>query len=128
MALDLVLAVTEDGADDVRLDEHARLLREEFLDLDLTAVPATDGPAPQGTRGDLAATAGALALTVPGLDVLRGVVLLVHDWLSRAVDQRVARTVTVELAGDRIELTGASGELQQQLVDAWLRRHATATE
>jgi hypothetical protein len=34
--------------------------------------------------------------------------------------------VRLELDGDVLELTGASDDERQRLVDAWIERHATA--
>ena len=59
----------------------------------------------------------------PGLQVLGSVVAVVRDWLRRSGS---GRTVKITIDGDTIELTGASDEVQQQLVDAWVRKHAGA--
>ncbi|RZU03563.1 hypothetical protein EV645_7595 [Kribbella rubisoli] len=121
----VLVAVAEDGADDARLEELALLLRQELLTLDVRAVePARDGEAPEGTRGALAAVAGVLSVSLaPGLQVLGSVVAVVREWLGRVGD---GRTVKLTIDGDVIELTRASDDMQQQLVDAFVRRHAGA--
>ena len=117
------LGVVEEGSDDARLEELALLLRQELLDLDVRAVePYADGEAPEGSRSGLAAIAGVLSVSLqPGLQVLGAVVAVVRDWLRRSGS---GRTVKVAIGGDVIELTGASDQVQQQLVDAFVRRHA----
>jgi hypothetical protein len=47
----------------------------------------------------------------------------VREWLRRAGD---GRTVKLTIDNDVIELTGTTDEVQQQLVDAFVRRHAGA--
>jgi hypothetical protein len=117
------LGVVEQGSDDARLEELALLLRQELLDLDVRAVESsTDGEAPEGSRSGLAAIAGVLSVSLqPGLQALGAVVAVVRDWLRRSGS---GRTVKVAIGGDVIELTGASDQVQQQLVDAFVRRHA----
>jgi hypothetical protein len=117
------LDVVEAGSDDERLEELALSLRDELLALDVESVePATGGPAPDGTRGGLAAVAGGLVVALPQtLEIVTGVVALVQDWLRRAGPRRKVR---VQIGGDVLELTNASSELQARLVDDWIARHA----
>ena len=125
MGEDVQVGVVEDGADDARLEELALLLRQELLMLDVRSVePYREGEAPDGSRGGLAAIAGVLSVSLaPGLQVLGSVVTVVREWLRRAGG---GRTVKLAIDGDTIELTGATDEVQQQLVDAFVRRHAGA--
>jgi hypothetical protein len=125
MGHDVLVGVTEEGSDAARLEDLALLLRQELLSLDVRTVePYREGEAPDGTRGALAAIAGVLSVSLaPGLQVLGSVVAVVREWLRRAGD---GRTVKLTIDNDVIELTGTSDELQQQLVDAFVRRHAGA--
>jgi hypothetical protein len=124
MTLDLRLGVTEDGADAGRLEELALLLRQDLLALDVNAVePDRSGTAPEGTRGALAAVAGGLVVSLqPTAQVIAAVVATVRAWMRRGGQ----RTVKIGIGGDVLELTGASDEVQQRLVDDWIRRHATS--
>ena len=121
--LDVRVGVVEDGSDDARLEELALALRQELLELDVRSVePYREGEAPPGTRGGLAALAGVLSISLaPGLQVVGAVVAVVRDWLRRSGSER---TVKLAIDGDVIELTGASDAVQQQLVDAWIRKHS----
>lgn len=125
MGAEVRVGVVEDGSDDARLEELALLLRQELLALDVRAVePYREGDAPEGSRAGLAAIAGVLSVTLqPGLQVLGSVVAVVRDWLRRSGS---GRTVKVTIDGDTIELSGASDAVQQQLVDAWIHKHAAA--
>ncbi|MFI7066595.1 hypothetical protein ACIBL3_36745 [Kribbella sp. NPDC050124] len=125
MGAEVRVGVVEEGSDDARLEELALLLRQELLALDVRAVePLHEGEAPEGSRAGLAAIAGVLSVTLqPGLQVLGSVVAVVRDWLRRSGS---GRTVKVTIDGDTIELSGASDAVQQQLVDAWVRKHAAA--
>jgi hypothetical protein len=123
MGAEVQVGVLEDGADEARLEELALLLRQELLTLDVRSVQSvSDGDAPPGTRGGLAAIAGLLSVSfAPGLQAVGAVVAVVRDWLRRSGG---GHTVKLSIDGDTIELTGASGELQQQLVDAWVSKHS----
>jgi hypothetical protein len=124
MGTEVHLGVAEEASDAGRLEELSLRLRQEILALDVESVrPYTAGDAPEGTRGTGAAVAGALVVSLqPTLQTVRALVGLVRDWLLRGNPQR---TVRIELDGDVLELTGATADLQQRLVDEWIHRHAT---
>ncbi|GAA0922597.1 hypothetical protein GCM10009554_00250 [Kribbella koreensis] len=123
MAAEVRVGVLEDGADAARLEELALLLRQELLTLDVRSVEQVrEGAAPAGTRGGLAAVAGLLSVSVvPGLQAVGAVVAVVRDWLRRSGG---GHTIKLSMDGDTIELTGATDEVQQRLVDAWVRKHS----
>jgi predicted RNA polymerase sigma factor len=122
MATGVLLGVTEEGSDDERLDELAVRLRRELLALDVQSVePYSMGEAPDGTRADLAAVAGALSVSLlPTVQTIGALVALVRDW-TRTAGSRCS--VRVEIDGDVLELTDADAAVQQQLVDDWIKRH-----
>ncbi|WP_456826257.1 hypothetical protein [Cellulomonas sp. P5_E12] len=109
------------GADD-ELERGASRLRDELLGLSVDDVrPVAGGDAPEGTRGPSVAELGALLVSLgPSLQLLRSVVQGITSWLQR--NQAVA-AVTVSIGGDTIELSAATSEQQERLVDAWLARH-----
>jgi hypothetical protein len=123
MVAEVRVGVVEQGSDDARLEELALLLRQELLALDVRAVePYREGEAPEGSRAGLAAIAGVLSVSLaPGLQALGGVVSVVRDWLRRSGS---GRTVKITIGGDTLELSAASDAIQQQLVDAWVSKHA----
>ena len=89
---------------------------------------ATCGPYPQaprplpGSRGFDVATIGQLVVAIVGTQGLTGVVSAVLGWLNRG--HEAPRTVRLELAGDVLELSGASSEEQDRLVEMFLSKHA----
>jgi hypothetical protein len=102
------------------LEDATGRLRDELLELDVDAVerPAA-GSAPPGSRGLEVAALGTLLVSVAH-DALPVVLATLGRWVSRHGERRV----TIELDGDRIEVSGASAEDQRRLVDAFLARHA----
>jgi hypothetical protein len=122
---EIVLTVTEDGADNERLDELGRRLRNELRDLpEASSVDTlTVGEAPPGTRGGLVAAAGALVITAqPHVAAVVKIVSSLWDWLRRG--EGGERKIRLEVDGDVIELSGASNELQEKLVEDWIARRA----
>ena len=125
MGAEVRVGVVEEGSDEARLEELALLLRQELLTLDVRSVePYREGEAPEGTRGGLAALAGVLSVSLaPGLQAIGAVVAVVSEWLRRSGTRR---TVKLAIDGDTIELTGASDQVQRELVEAFVRRHTPA--
>jgi len=123
--MDLRVDLTEPGSDDERLEELSLRLAQELRELDVDAVAAASaGAAPEGSRSALAAVAGALVVSMrPTSQQLFSVVATIRDWLRRSP---VQRTVKMTIDGDTLELTGASDELQRQVVENWISKHATA--
>ncbi len=125
MSEELRLGVVEDGADDERLEQLSLLLRGELLELEVASVePDHSGTAPEGTRGGLIAMAGVLVVSLqPTVAAMGGVIAAVRQWMRRSGGDR---SVKIEIGGDVLELTGASDEVQQRLVDDWIKRHAAS--
>jgi hypothetical protein len=110
-----------DDADDAEVDGATRALRSELLELDVSDVglPAV-GPAPDGARAFEATMIGTLVVTA-GREGLTAVVRAVAGWLGRGG----ARSVKLQIGDDAIELTAASREDQQRLLEAFLARHSS---
>ncbi len=106
------------------LAELTQRLRDELLELDVDAVePATGGKAPEGAKGlELLAVGELVVRFAMKAGVLRTVVDATVGWLGR----QQARSVTLTLDGDTLELTGASSDEQQRLIELWVARHADA--
>jgi hypothetical protein len=96
-------------------------LRSELLELDSEQVElAAAGAPPEGARAAEAIVVGALLVRLARTsDSLSAVVRTVRGWLGPREDRRVR----IELDGDVIELSGASDEERDRLVDAWIARH-----
>jgi hypothetical protein len=110
---------TDAGADEH--DELTRALREELLELEVESVERPANAAPEGTRGADAVALGTLLVTL-GQGALGIVTSAIGRWVARRGD----RSVTLELDGDRIELSGVSEEEQRRLIETFVARHAGA--
>lgn len=79
------------------------------------------GKAPDGTRagGDIPAWGSLLVTLASSSGVLPAIIGNVKSWLKP--DEN--RTVTLEIDGDKLQVTGISSEQQRELIDAWLSRH-----
>ena len=118
----LNLRVELDADDDAgaeERDELARALRAELLDLDVESVERPEAPAPDGTRGAGAVELGTLLVTFG-----QGALGLVTSTIARWVQRRGGRSVSLELDGDKIELSGVSAEDQRRLIETFVARHA----
>ena len=106
-------------ADAEERDESARALRSELLSLDVDAVERPEAPAPEG-----AVAAGAVELGTLLVTVGQSALALVTSTIARWVQRRGGRSVTLELDGDRIELSGVSVEDQQRLIATFVAKHS----
>lgn len=116
---ELIVRVLPELDDD---QEHtaalARRLQTELLDLDVHAVhPMPDDVAPEEAKG-IGDVVGVLAVWT-GKTMLTAIMAKVRDWASRTDG-----TVEVTIDGDTIKVIGKTSARQDQLIDAWLARHA----
>ena len=124
MGAELGLELAEDGADAERLAELAGFLRQELLALDVEDVTAPRvGEAPPGARAfDVVAVGGLLVTLGRSAGGLLAVVSAIRKWLGRGAG--APRTVRLEIAGDVLELSGATAADQQRLIELFVARHA----
>ena len=114
-----VLPAADSDAEE--LADLAGGLRGELLGVDAASVaPLTAEAAPEGAKG-LGDLAGWLLVQFGTLDGLRAVVAAVRGWASRT-----GRTVEVSIGGDVLKVTAVTSQQQQEIIDAWLARHAPA--
>lgn len=113
-----------DDADDAELNQLATQLRAELLRLDVATVDlARHGGAPVGTKGQGMLDVGKLLVDVASSGPALGAVIkALRSWLAR--DEK--RSVTVEIGGDRIELTDVAAADQERLIEHWVATHASS--
>lgn len=113
------------GADDDEVLNLVSRLSDELQEFGLHAVPAAKSEhAPSDSKGSGAVASGELIVALIGSGGVSGaIVQAINLWLQR----QPARSVKLTLDGDALEITGASSEVQDQLVANWLRRHAGGT-
>lgn len=123
MSDQVLVRVDEEGADPERVDAVTRLLRAELLQLEVDDVVALrDGPAPDGARATDALAVGGLLVAIGNSQAVRSVVAAVRSWLTRT--PAGGRKVRLEVGGDVLELSGATSDEQERLVQLFLDRHA----
>lgn len=117
----LVRLEAEGGADEEELDRLARRLRAELgeLDVDLLATP---GELPPGAKAADPVTIGSLVVAFSAAGgVFPGLVETLKEWLGR---QAGKHRIKVTIDGDTVELERATSAERQELIDAFVRRHA----
>lgn len=107
------------GADVEDTAELAAHLREELLAHELDPVAAS-AHAPPGAKGLGAAEVGSMLVVLAASGgVLTTLVGTLQAWLLRHADSKIV----LEVAGDRLELTGATDEERRRALEHWLARH-----
>jgi hypothetical protein len=127
MSAPVVIRVAEQGADDERTEDVTLLLRRQLEEVDgLDVVRLTAGNAPEGTRGVDLVVVGALLGSAADLATVMGpMVAAIRQWLART--PQVPRSVRIEVGGDALQLSNATPEQEDRLVDLFVARHTTAS-
>jgi len=109
------------GADAAETAAVAQQLLDELAAHELDpVVPRSDAPAgAKGIGSDLGSTILVLAGSGGVVTTLLGVL---QTWLS----QRAGSQIVVEIAGDRLELSGATDHERRHALEVWLARHEVA--
>jgi len=121
---DVVLQVTaEPDADAEEVAELALRLRDALRDIDGAAVELSrSGAPPAGTKAGEAVEWGTLLVQLASSGAMTALISAASAWLAR----RRSGSIRVKIGDDELELTGASSEQQQRLVDEWLARRTPA--
>jgi hypothetical protein len=111
----------EPETDSEELEKLTRQLQEELLELDVQAVDWMTGrPLPAKAKAGDPISWGMLLLTLAASGgVFTALISVLQAWLTR----HERRSVTLEIEGDKLQVTGITSTKQQQLIDAWLNRH-----
>jgi len=122
--IELKLFLNPDAQTDDR--ELARLtdqLRLEILELEVEEVaPLREGEHAAGAKSGGPVALGALLITALGSSgVIPPLFDLLKSWLARP--RPSLRSVTLEIDGDKLEVSGISSRQQQELIAAWMSRH-----
>lgn len=126
MTDELRLEIFEPDVDRVGMDEAARSLRSDLLQLDVPDVRSVSaGEAPPGAKGVELAAVGALVVVLQGsVGLVDQVVSTVRAWLRRSPSPE--RTLKLTLNGQTLELSAATEAQQQQLVEEFVKAAARA--
>jgi hypothetical protein len=109
----------EDGAEE--LAELGRQLRTDLLELDVENVDFVRADeTPEGTKTGTPIDWTTLLLTVAASGgVLTTLINVLQAWLTR----QDRKSLSLEIDGDKLTVTGISSKEQKRLIDAWLSRH-----
>lgn len=103
--------IPTESDDDQSIDDLTAILRDELLELDVSAVDAIQqGAIPDNSKGVASAVGGWLAVHL-GQASLKSVVSAVMAWATRS-----GRTIELSINGDTLKLTGATAEVQSRVV------------
>lgn len=107
--------------DTEELAELTQKLWEELAELDVETVDFVEtGEVPIKAKSGDSFTWGALLLTLAASGgVLTTIINVLQAWLARHDEH----SLTLEIEGDKLHVTGISSEEQQRLINAWLTRH-----
>jgi hypothetical protein len=111
--------------DENMLEATAIRLRRNLLEIDeiLGVTPAQAGDAPPGSKGLDVIAAGTLVVTVIATAPhLRTLVTATRAALGGD------RSVTLEIGGDSLTVTGVDSDEQQRLINLWLERHQNSLQ
>jgi len=118
------LTVTLDAKPDTDagdLERLTRQLRDELSELDVQADLVTGGSAPANTKAGDVIEWGTLLLTLAASGgVITALINAIQAWLT---NRNQPATITIEIGGDKLQITGNPSPEQQQLVKAFLQRH-----
>ena len=118
------LTVTLDAEPDTDAEDLERLtrqLRDELSELDVQADLVTSGPAPANTKAGDVIEWGTLLLTLAASGgVITALINAIQAWLTNRTQPA---TITIEIGGEKLQITGNPSPEQQRLIEAFLQRH-----
>jgi hypothetical protein len=123
---ELRVELSEEDADDARLDTLTRQFQRELWQLDdvddITATATPTGAPPPGAKGVDAAAVDALVVAVgTAAQGLAAVVSLAQGWRRRGSRTRKVR---LEIDGDVLVLEGEPDPAQDRLIAEFMKRRA----
>jgi hypothetical protein len=124
---ELRVQLSEEGADEERLEMLTGFLRQELLQGDVddvTALRARQPPPADARAFDVIAVGGLLVSLGHSAMGLRDVVSAIRNWLARGEGTR--RTVRLKIGDDVLDLSDATAADQERLIELFIGRHAAA--
>jgi hypothetical protein len=116
----------ENDDDPEELERITNNLRDDLTEVDVIEKADSvrkDERSPKGSKagGDIV-TLGSLLVTLgasAGISIIPNLVNTLQSWLTR----HERRKISLEIGGDKLEVTGASDKEQERLLDVWISRH-----
>ncbi|GGR34553.1 hypothetical protein [Streptomyces aurantiogriseus] len=122
----LLILLSEEGAEAERVAELTGYLRRELLDLDVDDVTAVAGEeVPPGARAVDVTQIGSLLVALgSSATALSQVVTVLRGWLGRCQDERPSLRLTLD--DDVLEISEATDEQVSEAFDLFVQRHTPA--
>ena len=115
-----IVVVGDDEVDAERVDRLARQLRSELVEQEFDTRSVTAN-APGNSKGDAAAF-GAIAVALVGAGgMIPTLIAVLRDWLGRRTGPE---RISIKIGDDSIELDRPSFGEREQLLQAFLAKHA----
>lgn len=112
---------TEPDTDAEDMERLTRQLRNELSELSVRADFVTGGSAPANTKAGDVIEWGTLLLTLAASGgVITTLINAIQAWLA---NRNQLATITIEIGGDKLQITGNPSPEQQRLIEAFLQRH-----
>ena len=114
----------EQDKDIEELERVTHSLHNDLNELDVVEkidLVNKNGEAPAGSKGGDIVSWGSLLVTLAtsGTSILPSFLQTLQSWLTRHERHKI----TIEIADDKLEVTGASDKEQERLINAWINRH-----
>jgi hypothetical protein len=101
-------------------------LRDDLAELDLVEridLVTKEGAVPKHSKSGTEVALGSLLVTLGG-SVAGNVIPILASTLQSWLTRHERRTISLEIGGDKLQLTGVSDKDQERLIDAWINRHS----
>jgi len=116
----------DDNTEPEELERLSHNLRDELNELDIVEkvdLITKDEEAPKGSKsGGEVAMLGSLLVTLGG-SLTSNVIPSLSNTLQSWVTRQDRHTISLEIGGDKLQLTGLSDKQEEKLIDAWISRH-----
>jgi hypothetical protein len=115
----LKISIKQPMSDDIReLEQLTYQLRDEIKELDVekVGIEKSIDEIPKGAKtGEIVTFGNLLVHLAPS--VIPSIINSAISWLSN----HKSHSITVEIDGDKLEVTNPSSEQQKRLIDTWIR-------
>lgn len=122
-ALTVWVEISENGADDLRLDGLARSLLTELAGRDLAVERATEA-GPHGAKSGVSRTLATLVVTCSGSPAIAQMLGVLRDWLRGREDRRITLTVN----RSTFELSSTRAPQEYVVVREWLEAQSPSDQ
>jgi hypothetical protein len=132
LLINIESASKEEEEDPEEIERITYNLRDDLAEVDaiekVDLVTKEGEKAPEGSKaGAEVAALGSLLVTLgasAASSVIPNLTSSLQSWLTR----HERRKISLEIGGDKLEMTGVSDQQQQQLIEAWISRHSSCNK